>query len=129
MNKHSMVFFGSAALVAGVALTPHREWVRGRARSGSAARCAAVVFAPNLWWEYRHDWATLELLRNVQATGKNVELSPLRVRRPAVALMELLPAFGPRVARGAVVAARTTGRGSGTARGSGSPTSPRWRRS
>jgi hypothetical protein len=75
MNKHSMVFFG-AALVAGVALTPHREWIRTRSFWIGGA-LAAAVFAPNLWWEYRHDWATLELLRNVQETGKNVELSPL----------------------------------------------------
>ena len=75
MNKHSMVFFGGA-LVAGLLLTRHRRflatpwfWLGGAV--------AALLFAPNLWWEYRHDWATLELLRNVQETGKNVVLSPL----------------------------------------------------
>jgi hypothetical protein len=29
-------------------------------------------------WEYRHDWATLELLSNVQKSGKNITLSPLQ---------------------------------------------------
>ncbi len=75
MNKHSMLFFG-LALVAGLLLTRRRRvfadpwfWLGGLV--------ALVIFLPNLVWEYRHDWATLELLRNVRAEGKNVVLPPL----------------------------------------------------
>lgn len=74
MNKHSTLFFG-AAMVAGLLLTPARRaflskwfWLGGAV--------AFLVFLPNLVWQFRNDFATLELLRNVQKTGKNVVLSP-----------------------------------------------------
>lgn len=74
MNKHSMLFFG-ASLVAGLLLTPARRallskwfWLGGAV--------ALLVFLPNIVWQFRNDFATLELLRNVQKTGKNVVLSP-----------------------------------------------------
>lgn len=74
-NKHSMLFFGFAVLV-GLVLTPARRalaskwfWMGGV--------LALVIFLPNVIWEYRHDWATLELLGNVGKTGKNVEVSPV----------------------------------------------------
>jgi hypothetical protein len=38
---------------------------------------AFLLFMPNLIWQYENDWATLELLRNVKATGKNVVVGPL----------------------------------------------------
>ena len=75
MNKHSMVFFG-AAFVIGLLLTKDRRvfankyvWLGGA--------IAFLLFLPNIIWQYQHDWATLELLRNVQATGKNVTVGPL----------------------------------------------------
>jgi hypothetical protein len=74
-NKHSMLFFG-AAVVAGLLLTPERRFLRSPWLWAGGA-VALVIFLPNVIWEYRHDWATLELLRNVKATGKNVELAPL----------------------------------------------------
>ncbi len=74
-NKHSMVFLG-AAIVAAMILTPLRRsllrpwiWIGGV--------IAALIFLPNVIWEIRHDWATLELLRNVKNTGKNVVLAPI----------------------------------------------------
>jgi hypothetical protein len=73
-NKHSMLFFGFGLFV-GLLLSPGRRaladpcfWLGGA--------IALALFAPNLVWEYRHHWATLEALRNVQVTGKNVVLSP-----------------------------------------------------
>ena len=73
-NKHSMLFLG-AAIVAAMVLTPLRRslarpwiWIGGA--------IAALIFLPNVLWEIRHDWATLELLRNVKNTGKNVVLAP-----------------------------------------------------
>jgi Dolichyl-phosphate-mannose-protein mannosyltransferase len=75
-NKHSMLFFGLGIFV-GILLTPLRRsllekwfWIGGV--------LAILLFLPNVIWEFRHDWATLELLRNVQQTGKNVVLSPIQ---------------------------------------------------
>jgi hypothetical protein len=75
MNKHSMVFFG-LAFVVGLIATRDRKffadkffWLGGV--------IAFLLFLPNLIWQYQNDWATLELLRNVQETGKNVVLGPL----------------------------------------------------
>jgi len=74
-NKHSMLFYGFGVAV-GLLVTPARRFLAsGWFWAGGAL--AVLIFLPNVWWEYRHDWATLELLRNVAATGKNVELSPL----------------------------------------------------
>lgn len=74
MNKHSMIFFG-VSVVAGLLLTRERRvlldrwiWIGGA--------LAFAIFLPNLVWQARNDWATIELLRNVQATGKNVVLAP-----------------------------------------------------
>lgn len=75
LNKHSMLFFGFGVF-AGLLLTPARDFFKSRWLWMGGA-LAFVIFVPNLVWEYRHDWATLELLSNVRATGKNVELSPL----------------------------------------------------
>jgi hypothetical protein len=74
-NKHSFVFFG-AALVGAMLLTPERRhlaqpwiWLGGG--------IAAALALPNILWQLRHDWATLELLRNVAQSDKNVVLGPL----------------------------------------------------
>jgi hypothetical protein len=73
-NKHSMAFLG-AAIVGGMLLTPmRRSLLRPWIWLGGAI--ALLIFLPNLIWEYRHDFATLELLRNVKETGKNVVLPP-----------------------------------------------------
>ncbi|MEK7310341.1 MAG: glycosyltransferase family 39 protein, partial [Chloroflexota bacterium] len=74
LTKHSMLFFGSAVFV-GLLLTPERKafaqrwiWIGGA--------IALVIFLPNLLWQFQHGWPTIELLRNVKETGKNVVLSP-----------------------------------------------------
>jgi hypothetical protein len=73
-NKHSMAFFG-ASLVVAMLLTPmRRSFLRPWIWMGGAI--ALLLFLPNLLWEVRHDFATLELLRNVKETGKNVVLGP-----------------------------------------------------
>ncbi|MEO6589050.1 MAG: glycosyltransferase family 39 protein [Pyrinomonadaceae bacterium] len=75
MNKHSMIFFG-VAIVAGLLLTKDRKafldkyfWLGGV--------IAFLIFLPNIVWQINNDFATLELLRNVQTSGKNVVMSPL----------------------------------------------------
>ncbi|MEP6902357.1 MAG: glycosyltransferase family 39 protein [Actinomycetota bacterium] len=76
MNKHSMLFFGFA-LVVGLLLTRTRKvflekyfWLGGA--------IALLIFLPNIIWQFQNDFATLELLQNVQKSGKNVVMSPLQ---------------------------------------------------
>jgi 4-amino-4-deoxy-L-arabinose transferase-like glycosyltransferase len=74
MNKHSMVFFG-LAFVIGLLLTRDRKFFADKYFWLGGA-VAFILVLPNVIWEFQNDWATVELLRNVQATGKNVLLSP-----------------------------------------------------
>ena len=74
MNKHSAVFFGFA-IVAGLILTPARKFLLDKwLWTGGAI--AFLIFLPNVVWQIQNDFATLELLQNVQKTGKNIALSP-----------------------------------------------------
>jgi len=75
LNKHSTVFF-IAALVVGLLLSRERRifatkwfWI--------AAAIAFLIAFPNVFWQYTHHFPTLEDLRNVKATHKNIELPPL----------------------------------------------------
>ncbi len=74
MNKHSLVFFG-LAFVVGLLATQDRKFFAGKFL-WLAGGLAFLIFLPNLIWQYQNDWATLELLQNVQKTGKNVVLAP-----------------------------------------------------
>ena len=76
MNKHSMVFFGFA-LVAGLLLTNTRKIVFDK-YFWAGGVIALMIFLPNIIWQIQNDFATLELLRNVQTSGKNVVMSPLQ---------------------------------------------------
>jgi hypothetical protein len=72
-NKHSMLFFGLAFFV-GLVLTAERRhlqepWIW----LGSVI--ALAIFLPNLVCEIRRHFPTIELLRNVQRSGRNVSLS------------------------------------------------------
>lgn len=91
MNKHSMLFFGFA-LVAGLILTPARKvfldkyfWLGGA--------IALLIFLPNIIWQFQNNFATLELLQNVQKSGKNVVMSPLEFFVSQI--MTLLPVSLP----------------------------------
>ena len=75
MNKHSSLFFG-AALAAGLLFSPLRREF-GRKWIWMGALVAFLIFLPNVVWQIRHDFATVELLRNVQRMHKNVDLSPV----------------------------------------------------
>ena len=74
-NKHSTLFFGIAVVVA-VLLTHHRrefakQWI------WIAGAIALALFLPNIIWQVRHHFPTLEDLENVRREGKNVVLGPL----------------------------------------------------
>lgn len=74
MNKHSMLFFG-AAIVIGLIATPARKYLLDKWLWLGGA-IAFLIFLPNIVWQIQNDFATLELLRNVQKTGKNVVVAP-----------------------------------------------------
>jgi hypothetical protein len=74
MNKHSTVFFCVSVAVA-LLLVPERRALRSP-WPWIGAGLALLVFLPNLIWQFRHDFATLEDLRNVARSGKNVRLGP-----------------------------------------------------
>jgi hypothetical protein len=74
-NKHSTLSFGFAVTVA-LLLTHHRRefakkwiWIAGA--------IALAIFLPNLIWQIRHHFPTIEDLENVRREGKNVVLGPL----------------------------------------------------
>jgi hypothetical protein len=75
-NKHSMLFFGAAVVLALLVTEQRRQllspwlWLAGIV--------ALLIFVPNLIWQSNHGFPTLEDLYNVRASGKNVELPPLR---------------------------------------------------
>jgi hypothetical protein len=74
-NKHSTLFFGFAVTVA-LLLTQQRGefakpwiWIAGA--------IALTIFLPNIIWQIRHHFPTLEDLENVRREGKNVVIGPL----------------------------------------------------
>jgi hypothetical protein len=73
-NKHSMLFLGFAIAVA-VVLTPARRSL-ARPWIWLGGVVALLIFLPNVIWQIQHGNPTLELLRNVKESGKNVVLEP-----------------------------------------------------
>jgi hypothetical protein len=76
LNKHSMLFFGFGLFV-GLMLTKQRKqflspwfWLGGL--------IALLIFLPNLMWEIQRHFPTIELLQNVQRSGRNTELGPVK---------------------------------------------------
>ena len=74
-NKHSMLFFGFALLVGparchppGGSLLTRGPWLMGL--------MAAAIFLPNVIWEVRHGWPTLEFMQHARA-HKNLALPPV----------------------------------------------------
>ncbi len=73
-NKHSTAFF-LASLTIGLLLSPSRRLLLSR-WFWLAAAITFLIFLPNLIWQYTHHFPTLEALRNVRLTHKNIELPP-----------------------------------------------------
>src|SRR5579864_200453 len=73
-NKHSTLSFGFAVTVA-LLLTHHRREFAGR-WIWIAGAIAVAIFLPNIIWQIRHHFPTIEDLANVRREGKNVVLSP-----------------------------------------------------
>ena len=73
-NKHSTLFFGFAVFVS-LLLTRERCAFRER-WIWIAGAIALSLLLPNVLWEYRHQFPTIEDLQNVRREGKNVVLPP-----------------------------------------------------
>lgn len=73
-NKDSIVFFLIAMLLA-LLLTPQRRVLANR-WFAIAVLLIVLVALPNFLWQVAHHFPTLEWLRRVQATGKDVKLPP-----------------------------------------------------
>jgi hypothetical protein len=74
-NKHSTLSFGFAVTVA--LLLTHRRREFTRPWIWIAGAVALAIFLPNLIWQIRHHFPTVEDLANVRREGKNVVLGPL----------------------------------------------------
>jgi 4-amino-4-deoxy-L-arabinose transferase-like glycosyltransferase len=88
-TKYSMAFFGLGILV-GVVLTPERKafackwiWI--------GAAIAFAIFLPNVIWNVQHHWPFLELMRNIRASGRDVQLGPVAF------IMQQMMIVGPAV--------------------------------
>lgn len=89
-NKHSMLFFGFGVFVA-LLLTPARQDFRSK-WLWLGALIAIVIFLPNVIWEIRYGWPTLEFMRRAEVF-KNVRQSPLGFLAEQIAeqIMEIHP--------------------------------------
>lgn len=90
LNKDSMLFFGFG-LFAGLLLTKQRRqfaspwiWLGGL--------LALLIFLPNLLWEIHRGFPTIELLRNVQRSGRNAQTGPLAFMAQQVLILQPLAA-------------------------------------
>jgi hypothetical protein len=73
-NKISVLWLG-AGIAVGLVLTSHRRHLR-TAGPYFAAAIAAAFMVPYIVWNARHDWATLEFMRNA-TQHKMVHVTPL----------------------------------------------------
>jgi hypothetical protein len=90
LNKYSMLFFGFG-LVAGLLLTSQRKqldqpwfWLGGL--------IALALFLPNLIWESQRHFPIIEVLQNVQRSGRNTELNSLMFMFVQIFIMHPLAA-------------------------------------
>ena len=89
-EKYSIALFG-LGLVVGLLLSKQRSalrnkwfWIGGLA--------AFVIFLPNVIWNVQHHWPFLELMHNIKATGKDVQLSPVEYFAQQILLLHPLNA-------------------------------------
>ena len=90
-NKHSTLFFGASVFAALLLTRWRQELLRPWIWIGAGT--AFALFVPNLVWQARHHFATLEDLENVRRLGKNVVLGPLAFAKQQI--FDLQPLFFP----------------------------------
>jgi hypothetical protein len=73
-NKYSIAVFGLGVVV-GLLFTaqPRLLWNRWLWLGGVAA---FLIFLPNFLWNVQHHWPFFELMHNIKADGRDVQLSP-----------------------------------------------------
>lgn len=89
-NKYSMLIFGFG-MVAGLLATPERCHLR-TAWLWAGGLLAFLIFLPNLIWNIQHSFPFLELQRNIQRSGRNVDLTPLQFLLQEILMMHPLAA-------------------------------------
>lgn len=89
-EKYSIAVLGFG-IVVGLLLTGERHilankcfWLGGVA--------ALLIWLPNIIWNVQYHWPFLELMHNIRATGRDVELSPLQYFTQQVLLVHPLTA-------------------------------------
>lgn len=89
-EKYSIAIFGFG-IVAGLLLTKHRRVVLNKwFWCGGAV--AFLIFLPNLIWNIQNHWPFLELMHNIRADGRDVQLSPVEFFLQQVLLIHPLNA-------------------------------------
>jgi hypothetical protein len=73
-GKHAIVFFGAAFLLGMLLGRQHKQFASRWIWLGAGLTC--LIAAPNIVWEYQHNWATYELLSNIAQSDKNIVLGP-----------------------------------------------------
>src|SRR5262245_56776894 len=89
-EKYSIAIFGFA-LVVGLLLTRHRRVLVNK-WFWAAGALAFLIFLPNLIWNVHNHWPFLELMRNIKATGRDVQLSALQFFLQQILLLHPLTA-------------------------------------
>ena len=74
-NKYSIAFLLFGLLV-GVALTPHRDFLKSRYLWLGVLACT-VISLPNLLWEIRNHFPFLELIHNIRMHSRDVVRGPV----------------------------------------------------
>jgi 4-amino-4-deoxy-L-arabinose transferase-like glycosyltransferase len=92
-NKHSMLLFLAAFAIGLLVSSDRREL--GKPWIWLGACIALALFLPNILWQIRHGFPTIEDLENVARRGKNVVLSPVAFLAQQVQLLHplLLPVW------------------------------------
>jgi len=100
LNKHTVLFLVGGLAVGLLAVGPRDMLRSGWLWAGIAI--ALVIWLPNLLWQVRHDWATLEMTRSLREknsgfggvvellVGQVLEISPVLVPLWIVGLVALL---------------------------------------
>ena len=73
-EKYSIAAFGFAVVV-GLLLTEQRRFLANR-WIWLGGMAAFLIFLPNLLWNLHYDWPFVQLMHNIRAAGRDVELSP-----------------------------------------------------
>lgn len=87
-NKHAILFFGLAFVIGLLFSEDRRELLKPWIWIGGVI--ALAIFLPNLIWEIRHHFPTLELLNNIAHSHKNAPVTPLSFFTGQIVLMHPL---------------------------------------